>query len=259
MAFYQNFLSCQNFFSTFCMRVLTIVLEIKCWKREIIDRIHSMQKYKGLRLPDTFSGEEEIEDKSLHHGKLAPWRKKRITSYRIEEIIEEMTGNILHDPNLSQSYWNPSYYPPVPRYTPPVPQDSRSTKKNEFLIHNLHVVPTTVGTQEFDEWLCTLADIDPSILGWTWFRGGDVDIITGYYQGKDCLYPQITTQVGYRVSLLLDPRNDTEELTGIYVLKTPRTLNDLLWCLANLEVSNKEDLIEAKIALHNLYFSITSR
>lgn len=62
-----------------------------------------MRKYKGLRVSDRFSREEEMEDKSLHHGKLAPWRKKRIASYRIEEIIEEMTGNILRDPNLSQS------------------------------------------------------------------------------------------------------------------------------------------------------------
>lgn len=46
------------------------------------------------------------------------WKQKRKESFQIEQMQREIVNNILHDSNLSQSYGNPEWYPPVPKINP---------------------------------------------------------------------------------------------------------------------------------------------
>ena len=56
-------------------------------------------------------------------NEIVPLRRKKMEKYtnKYEEelMFEEVANTILSDPLLSRSYWNPSWYPPVPEYTPP--------------------------------------------------------------------------------------------------------------------------------------------
>jgi hypothetical protein len=75
----------------------------------------------------------------------------------------------------------------------------------------------------------------------------------------DFLYLESTSQVGYLVNLLVDPQNKTPELIGVYVYQNPTILRELLDFLTNLDVSNPDDLMEARITLSELYWSITPK
>ena len=196
--------------------------------------------------------------------------KKFSDTYTQELIFEEMITTILTDSNLSQSYENPEWYPPVPEYTPPewrefTAQEIRNiqnTKKganaSNFVRDNITITRAPMTVNEFEKRCDSLIQLNAGILGSTIIHERDIDVITGYIRTPLCTHPDITTQVGYLVSTLINPSKSVE-LTGIYIYQNSTILSELLEFLANLDVSNPDDLIEAQITLRELYWSITSK
>jgi hypothetical protein len=202
-------------------------------------------------------------------------RKLRIEEHRIyienqKRIWAEVIDTILHDSYLSQSSWNPAYYPPVPQYTIPtgrsytwdeirVIQKAKKDARLSFVRDYLTITQSPMPSERFQEGIDFLNWVDPRILGSTIIYQRDIDVITGSMRIPDFLYLESTSQVGYLVNLLVDPQNKTPELIGVYVYQNPTILRELLDFLTNLDVSNPDDLMEARITLSELYWSITPK
>ena len=112
---------------------------------------------------------------------------------------------------------------------------------------------------DFDGRCDTLIQVSHHILGATIIYERDIEVITGFTKTPHYAYPEITTQVGYLVTTLVDRTDATTELTGIYIYQNSTILRELLDFLANLDVSNIDDLMAAQTTLRELYWSITPK
>ncbi len=201
-------------------------------------------------------------------------KKKEIKKFRDtqnqELLLEEVTSRIISDPILSQSSGNPSWYPPVPRYTIPLGRKyaqneirtiQKARKKADvpnFVRDNVHITRAPLTVKEFEKRYDSLIQVNSGILRSTIIHEKDIDMITGHINTPNCSYPEIKAQVGYLVSTLINP-DKSVELAGIYVYQNSIILKALLEFLANLDVCNPDDLMEAKIILNELYWSITPK
>ncbi len=182
----------------------------------------------------------------------------------------EMANTIAYDSMLSQSYGNPEWYPPVPKYTVPkwrnytwdeirvIQKMKQIANTPNFVKDFITITRTPISVEELEAQCEQLTQLDPSILGSTIIHERDIDVNTRFTRTPDSPW-QITAQVGYLVNVLVDPKNHSTELIGIYVHQSPTILRELLEFLAKLDVSNHDDLMEARIALSELYWSITPK
>ncbi len=112
--------------------------------------------------------------------------------------------------------------------------------------------------EEFDKCCDSLIKLSPGILRSTIIDEQDIDMLTGQRTTPGYSDPEIKSLVGYLVSTIVHP-DQSVELTGIYIYQNFTILGELLAFLANLDVSNTDDLIQAEITLRDLYFSITPK
>lgn len=112
--------------------------------------------------------------------------------------------------------------------------------------------------EEFSKRYDSLIKLSPGIFRSTVIHERDIDMKTGQKTTLRYSYPEITAQVGYLVNTIVHP-DQSVELTGIYIYQNSTILGELLVFLANLNVSNTDDLIEAQITLRDLYLSITPK
>ncbi len=192
----------------------------------------------------------------------AHWRKKRMAEYQRLLNAEEWATNIYADPNLSQSYGNPDYYPEVPQYTPPngvsytqkqIQMKIRQNLKNDAFIQNnvyLFNIPVQIDimNKEYDN----LLDIDPQLLSQTVFHGRDIETNTDYYQTTKASHPTIVSHVGYLVSMITNPEDKSTHLGILYVYNKPATIRLLLGFLKDVQVKNMKDLQVVQCYLSSL-------
>lgn len=250
-------------------------IQYSTWKNILPLKWKIKQRISKLNLSLDYDWRLREDEKWLaNEDETIPMRRKKkrkfSDTYTQELIFEEMITTILTDSNLSQSYENPEWYPPVPEYTPPewrefTAQEIRNiqnTKKganaSNFVRDNITITRAPMTVNEFEKRCDSLIQLNAGILGSTIIHERDIDVITGYIRTPLCTHPDITTQVGYLVSTLINPSKSVE-LTGIYIYQNSTILSELLEFLANLDVSNPDDLIEAQITLRELYWSITSK
>jgi hypothetical protein len=231
---------------------------------EIIHRIISMQGNSLNYIPWNKSSKSKLllkgdiiealfcdsitssDDTQVH------WRKKRKDIYQALQNFEEWSTNILRDPNLSQSYGNPDYYPEVPQYSPPkeIPYTQKqiqekilqSLKHDKFIENNIHLVNIPIQSKIMNKRFDAFSEIDSSLLSHTIIHGRNVDIITNYYQTHAFSYPVVVSHVGYLVSILINPLDNRAYLGSVYIFNKSIVLKYLLKFLKDLKVENMKDL-----------------
>lgn len=208
------------------------------------------------------------------------WVESTIAGVTVESIVisddgwppdlkwEKMANTILECDQLAQSLDQPSYYPPVPIYTPPhgiyrTPEQVRAFKKQKeeiegFARQNITITNSPLSVEDFDAGASSAAQIHPGILNSIIRHERHIHVRetvrTPYYTTNE-----IITQMGYAVHLITNPKNNSMELLGIYAYKNSKILQELILFITDLDVSNPDDLMAAKITLSALYWSITPK
>ncbi|MBC7503855.1 hypothetical protein H7169_02705 [Candidatus Gracilibacteria bacterium] len=182
----------------------------------------------------------------------------------------EMVNNIYNNPLLLGGVEQPPSYPPVIEYTVPqgryytngeirdIQNAKRAAKAKDFVSNNITITRSPMTVEEYQSGYNSLIGVDFGILKSIIIHEKHIDVITGQINTLNYSYPEITAQIGYLVSTITNP-NKSVELIGIYIYQNPSILRELLEFLANLDVSNPDDLIEARITLNELYFAITPK
>lgn len=192
-------------------------------------------------------------------------RKFEWTIFRIRERkhtkLYELTSS-----SLGQLTW---YLPIIPQYLflnwkkdisigLKIIQENEK-RESEFVWENITIAISPISVQAYEAANGILGDLSPSILESTIIYKRYFDMITWHINIPDCSDPKITAQVGYLVYLLKNLSNNTRALTGIYIYQNPAILKELIEFLANLKVSNMENLDHSIQYLRELYFAINTK
>ena len=185
-----------------------------------------------------------------------------------------MANTILTDPNLSQSYWNPEYYPPVPEYTQPKWREisEQDVREIQFKIAQSRVTAgknnTVVSENFWDAWVsvsntpiyretfeelhnAALSYIDPYIF----FTHYDCEALK---QGRTVeelySYPNIVDKVRWYVTFCCNEK--WNEILWMYCYRDKKAIEELTGFLADTITNNEANKNEAILRLSQIYYQI---
>lgn len=211
----------------------------------------------------------EADESWLNSEKtIIPFRKKEEQArkygiqeckHRIQLIMEEVASTIFTDPNLSQSYWNPVWYPPVPEYDIPTPSNNtqrsvvRILPQADFCESWLQVDNKPPTLEEFEQRLMqTLQYIRPEKF---FIQFDTVRAIAWITAREFYSLPEVITAVKWYVSFCCAGK--WNEILGIYCLQNRWAIEQLSEFLAETPVSNEDDKNDALLALARIHQKIT--
>lgn len=209
------------------------------------------------------------------------------TVSQLELMFGEVANTILTDPLLSQSYWNPEWYPPVPEYTPPkwrrlstqevveiwfkIAQARANTETRKVVDSEnfwdawVYVTETMPTVEEFNE---LNQDIDTTTV-----EEDKIDIlplvdsnrfytevalmstIEGTIENKNYQYPNIVERIKWRVDYYCADEWNT--LLWVHVYSDSDAISEVTEFLADNPVSNGEEQNEAIVSLSQAYWELS--
>lgn len=188
--------------------------------------------------------------------------------------MEEIINNILNNPNLSQSYWNPSWYPPVPHYTPPQNKSGTYEQKRVLGVRNEKIAnkasPCILFSENFwDAWVYTSSTPITTeewekyyVAGFPYTNPlnifhhvvpvlGNEWIIDWYPYSERILVERVKWHVAYFCS------ESWNELIWVYCYRNRKAIEEIIAFLSDTTVINTSDNNQAILALNKLHLNIS--
>lgn len=191
--------------------------------------------------------------------------KQRDIIYARQLIFEQIANDILTDPHLSQSYWNPPWYPPVPQYTPPKWKRLSTWDVREAKLR-IAKRDTVVSENFWDAWVWT--SMQPITMDqWELYHEASfphvshdktytqlqvlksIQWVTARERYSE---PNIVERVKWFVTFLCSEQ--WSEMLWMYCYRNSTAIAELTGFLADTSVSNESDKNEAIMTLSELYF-----
>ncbi len=213
------------------------------------------------------NGTQKIIEKTPTDISLLLW--KDITHSVVQWLIyAEMANTIWRDENLARSSGKPEYHPVVPPYSPPQgiirsgeyirAFKARKEKENgTFIDNNIFIADIPMEVEDYYNMDDAISHAGLTNEDITIFMQ-PISIKQGYVQMVNYSYPQLISAVWFTVSVISDD-SDTVELVGIYVLRNPMAIKNLLQWLDDIMVYNIDDLDSVYDHLNKVLADITPK